>query len=349
MSARVLGFFAAFSFVFSGCVFNVEPPKPVDGNARWAVLKCTYSDRLDIPGTYDKTLENIFNGKEGAHFYFTDISYGKYVPNFEISNGWRAMSVSFASETTSPLSRAGRINACMRAWNVDARDYDGVVATLNVDIDAGYAGQVLMAPGAYNVSFLAHEMFHHLGLGHSWDTSDRKNADWSQPGEYFDFWDIQSAMAIYGFWNANDLIAGPNLALPFKLALGWVEENNDVAMIDTAWNNGARVGAAAEFDLRPYHLATGSDWLGACVDLGDSDGGFTRWCAEYRQKTGWDRGIPESGVLVHFFKNGSLDQRMTIARNPMTRAGERFSSLDKRIRFTLDSIDEERAHVSISY
>jgi len=353
-SVRVLGVALISALVSSGCFLasDKKAPRndiPTVGNSRWAVLKCHYSDAVSVPENADQTLENLFNGTEGVREWFFDISHGKYLPDFEIQNEWKPMNVTLASEKVAPLSRNKRSEECIQAWGIDKTKYAGVVAIFSSVIDSGYSGNVLLDPKAWDVTFAVHEMLHHMGLPHSFDTSDRKAADWSQPGEYFDPFDMMSAMRVRSFRNENGLLAGPELALPFKLDMGWVTAPNDVEIIDARNLTGEPLGVTREITLRSYAALTGSDPLGVCIDLADDDGGFTRYCAEYRVAQGWDRAIGDNGVLIHFLKNGKKrDGKMTIASG-MFKAREGYTTHSGRAVFDVKNITAKNATISISY
>jgi hypothetical protein len=97
----------------------------------------------------------------------------------------------------------------------------------NVDLgDAGEAGGigVLASPAAMSVTFLGHETGHVFGLEHSFDQSDRKLVDWSAPGEYFDMYDVMSAMNVYLTYDRNQKFggSGPLLCSANLDRMGWL-------------------------------------------------------------------------------------------------------------------------------
>ena len=73
-----------------------------------------------------------------------------------------------------------------------------------------------------NVTFLAHETGHVFGLQHSFDQSNRKDATWSAPGEYYDKHDIMSAMNTYSASNEKFGKYGPLLCTPNLDSMGWL-------------------------------------------------------------------------------------------------------------------------------
>lgn len=102
---------------------------------------------------------------------------------------------------------------------VDKSKYAGEVAMFKTDLgDAGTLGGVLASPGSMSVTFLGHETGHVFGLSHSFDQSDRKDANWSAPGEYFDKYDIMSAMNVYTTLHGKFGKSGPPPTPPTWIA-----------------------------------------------------------------------------------------------------------------------------------
>ena len=170
-------------------------------------------------------------------------------------------------------------------------------------------------------------MGHVLGLGHSYDTPDRKNASWSAPGEYFDPWDIMSAMAIYGFSNTNGLTAGPDLNASSKILMGWMPTK------DVQWINLSDLSSIPlSLTLDRYDQPNRAHPLVVGVPL--EDGRF--YTVEFRLKSGWDRGIPRSGVMIHRVeRNGT---RPYIMPGGAYQPGEVFTS-DEGLHLEILAID----------
>jgi len=352
MKSRVYLFaVVATAIFFSGCFAKVKRAAythaPSVGTSKWLVIKCKYSDTPDIPEDADETIEDVLNGTEGVREWFFDISHGVYIPDFEIKSEWKTMDISLAEDKANSLKRFDRIENCIKAWGIDRDQYAGVIANVNVQVDAGHANNVLLDPPAWHVTPIVHEMIHRMGVLHSFDTSDRKNNEWSKPGEYFDPWDMMSAMAVFGYDNDNGFVAGPDLALPFKLHLKWLSIPNDVELIDARTE---KSGKTAKIKIRPYPELTGKDPLGVCIDVADDDSGFTRYCAEYRVKTGWDRAIPEDGVLIHFIKNGIVPgNKMTVVVDHALKAGESYTTQNGKATFHIRELGQKQATIGIEY
>jgi hypothetical protein len=75
-----------------------------------------------------------------------------------------------------------------------------------------------------SVTFLGHETGHVFDLEHSFDQSDRKLVDWSAPGEYFDMYDVMSAMNVYLTYDRNQKFggSGPLLCSANLDRMGWL-------------------------------------------------------------------------------------------------------------------------------
>ncbi|MCC7440332.1 MAG: hypothetical protein IT285_01785, partial [Bdellovibrionales bacterium] len=280
---------------------------------------CRFSDIAELPPDGDR-LEELFEGPEGLREYFEQISYGKLVPEFRRVETW--VTLPYSQEVDRTLSRYERIERCVDAHvdadpELDPNAYFGIIVVRNSAIDGGAAGNVLADAGGLNVTFLAHEMSHILGLGHSWDMSDRQNASWSSPGEYFDHWDIMSAMAVFSFRNANGFTAGTDMAASFKMGLGWLGDDQVT-----------RLSLQDIRDLREVPVRIGA-W-----DRGDANEALTLvidglpggefYTAELRKKRAWDRSIPEQGLLIHLVK--SSGNRPYVIDGGTRQPGEEFLS-----------------------
>src|SRR5262249_49468103 len=108
---------------------------------------------------------------------------------------------------------------------------NGFLVIINEVIDSGAdgAGRVLLDPGAWNPTFIAHEMGHVLGLDHSFDTSP---VSWDvtsdgRPGAYGESLDIMSAQAFGGLPSSFQGPlgnTGPGLNAANREKLGWLPE-----------------------------------------------------------------------------------------------------------------------------
>lgn len=333
-----LTWIAAIALALSaGACRSPAPADPALGSASWVVIKCKLGGE-DVEPRSDDEYERLFHGPEGIQAYFEEVSYERYRPEFELIPGW--VTLSRSAEEDRELSRWDRISECMKAHSIRRDDWDGVVVIRNVRIDSGYSGEVLLNPASTNVTFAAHEIGHHLGLGHSWDFSDRKNSSWSSPGEYFDHWDIMSAMAVYKFRNDDGYVAGPQMALASKLRLGWVEASEvvDLEVADLA--------AAESLPLRisPLDRPQAEAPVGVRIRLASGD----VYTVEYRVQREWDRGIPRSAVLIHQVKG-----RRPYNVGPEGQAGDWAEGDvfegEEGVRIAVENIDSEGAELTLSW
>jgi hypothetical protein len=311
---KVIGYAIAVPFIASlyalaaGCVSYVEvtgtdrgastgedsAPDPII-KSKWLVLKCKLKDVEELPPEASK-IDDLLHGPEGVQRYFQDISYGEYTPHFTVVD-W--VTQDQTTEDDVDMSRGSRITNCIKAHKeagtITSTDGYKVIVLRNVSQDSGAAdGKVLLDIGAWTPTFAAHEMGHGLGLGHSWDTSDRKNSSWSKPGEYYDPWDIMSAMAVYRFTNSEGLPAGPDMDTSSKIKLGWMSE---AKLYRTTLEDLEASKSPVDVTLDPYNQPDGANPLAVVIERSDASQPF--YTIEFRTKTGWDRGIPKAGIMIH--------------------------------------------------
>lgn len=165
--------------------------------------------------------------------------------------------------------------------NLDA--FFGVVVHMNVPTDLfGSPGQVLCDGNALTPELLGHEMGHGYGLAHSRVLGSTQ--------DYQDMWDIMSAMNThaYSLPNGNGARIGPLLTTANAREMGWLNE-------ERIWKGNAE-GFSTEIELRALSRYTETGYLAAQIPDGT--------LIEFRNKEGWDLGIPESVVLIHHFESG---------------------------------------------
>lgn len=304
----------------------------------WLILKCKIADRSAEPNN-DTFYRELFtaDGWDGVVNYWRDISYGSYdLTGNVLNNRWYTMRETY--DDLLGLDRWGKINACIRASGQNTAGYAGVIAVLNASIDAGHHNQVLLAPGALNVSFAVHEMAHGYGWGHSFDDTTRKNADWSAPGEYFDHWDIMSAMAIHGFNNHQGVTAGPEMNAPYKTVKNFIPAHRMYTIGDPAGDI-----ATASYEIAAINRPEANGLLMLRIGTDNND----YYTVEFRQRWGWDRGIPRDGVLVHRVLNG----RSILLTNNGTQQDRQpgdLVTLPNGVRVRVDHFDTQAKTATVS-
>ncbi|AKJ06054.1 Hypothetical protein AA314_07680 [Archangium gephyra] len=260
----------------------------------WLLLKCKFSDIATTPQTDQFYRDLMYSALVP---YWREVSYGSWdLSGSTVKDGWYTMSITNAAWSQSTVSRWDRVGYCMNAYGGSTAGYVNVIGLVNGEGDAGnHGGRVLATPNSSNSTFLAHETGHTFGWwDHSFDDTTRKNSDWSAPGEYFDYWDIMSAMAVYGFSHPQGVLAGPEMNAPYRTKQSFIPAHRQTRLVPATSYQTWRSNIAAL--NRPE--ANGP----LMVRIGNDDANY--YTIEYRMPSGWDQGIPRATVLVHRVTNG---------------------------------------------
>ena len=306
--ARYGGVFAvaaALCMVAAGCDGQPETT-PAPGS--WLMLLCKASDNSGEPHPKD-FYETLFSKSEPEllHAYFQDISSGAVDVSGSRVYGWFTMPVDTATlqsrRNGTPVTRAQTAQDCTTSavaaiaatdTVVDPTKYAGVVTVINVPVDSGAAGSSVVdnTVEASGPGFLEHEMLHVLGLSHSWRTSPDSGSDhvWDHGGdrEYNDCWDMMSwETCVYHFASKMGP-QGPELQAEYRQKLGWLASDRiDVVSLSPS-------SAAHTAKLAPVSEPDKPGSLLVRIELP----GRGHYAVEYREKSGLDRAIPFSAVLI---------------------------------------------------
>ena len=258
---------------------------------RWLFIKCKFADITAVPQP-DAFYQNL----NAAHVqYWREITYGSWdLSGSVVDNAWYMMTVTNEQWRNLP-GRGERIYACVSAYGRSTDGYQ-VAVIVNGEGDAGSDGwRILLTPDSSNLTFLAHEAGHGFGWGHSFDDSPQKNAWWSGPGEYFDTWDIMSAMSVFTFMHPQGTVAGPEMNAPYRTKQALIPAHRIIRLSPSALNSSVQLNLAAL--NRPE---AGGPLM---VRIGEDDNNY--FAVEYRVPTLWDQGILQPAVLVRRVTNGT--------------------------------------------
>jgi hypothetical protein len=261
----------------------------ITGSRKFAVFLCKFSDNSTVePYTPDFYKQLIAErGTGGLNDYWTAASQGAINLDGTDVFGWRTIQQKQADFLSARPGRWDKILGAMAAFpEVDTSKYAGVIAMYNTDVgDAGNANNgVLASPTAMSVTFLGHETGHVFGLQHSFDQSDRKDASWSAPGEYFDMYDIMSAMNVYSTSDSKFQQRGPLLCAANLDRMGWLDPSRVWSQpnVNSSWSDTFDIVSMSHPEI-PGYMAAAINGL----------------YVEFRTQELWDAAIPRPGVLLH--------------------------------------------------
>lgn len=292
----------------------------LNGSYKWAILLCKFSDRTQGPTASHFVDLLVKRNTGGLNDYWRSVSYGKINLDGSKVYGWRTLPYSL--KEFGKFSRSDKIyKAALHFSNdsdprkrVDFRKFYGIMVIADRDIDDGGSvniqsyelndetksyGTVLVNSGNYNPTFIAHEMGHGFGFHHSYDDSLRRHESlWvSNPGEYYDTWDIMSASDVHGFTHPQFGFSGPIMNVPYADSAGWIDGSDFLRKGDRHTVQTVKLAPLNHPEIRGR--------LAASIDYRDHHTGQVgRYTVEFRVQDGWDKGIPTDGViLIHRVEN----------------------------------------------
>jgi hypothetical protein len=260
----------------------------ITGSQKFAVLLCKFSDNSNVepyaPDFYKQLIAE--RGTGGLNDYWVAASQGAINLDGTQIFGWRTIQQKQADFLSARPGRWDKILGAITAFpEVDTSKYAGVIAMYNTDVgDAGNANNgVLASPTSMSVTFLGHETGHVFGLQHSFDQSDRKDASWSAPGEYYDKYDIMSAMNVYNTYDPKFQQRGPLLCAANLDRMGWLDPSR-------IWSLPTASSWSDTFDIVSMSHPETPGYLAARVN---------GLYVEFRTQELWDAAIPRPGILLH--------------------------------------------------
>ncbi len=266
------------------------------------VLKCKLAGVAAQPGTDQFYRDLIFGALVP---YWRDISYGSWdMSGSVLDDTWHQ-----TSATTDPIyDREARSRSCLNEYQGAKIGFPHYITFINAEGDSGNSAGNLVAvtPITSSLTFLGHETAHSLGWDHSWDNTQRRAG--GGPGEYWDFWDIMSAMNVHTFAHPQGRDSGPEMNAPYKTRAAFIPPQRIVRLVPS-------------FDLQTWHASIAAinrpEGNGALmVRIGNDDRNY--YTVEYRMPGGWDQGIPRATVLIHQVVDGVS---ILLTENTTTGAG----------------------------
>jgi hypothetical protein len=256
------------------------------GSQKFAVMLCKFSDSSEIEPAPKQYYSDFFLGPGGLNDYWHDASLGAIDLQGTEIMGWKVFPQTRDDFIAAYPSRWGKILGAIDVFAIDIKNYSGFVAIFNVDVDDGgnQNSGVVVGPNDVNLTFVGHETGHVFGLQHSFDESTRKAASWSAPGEYFDPYDIMSAMNVDSDSTMPYAPKGPRLNVVNLDIMGWLPPSR--VLMASAGNS----SESFTFDLVSLDHPEIPGYLAA--KIGDL-------YIEFRTNDRWDTGLPRETVLIH--------------------------------------------------
>jgi WD40 repeat protein len=263
----------------------------------WAIILCKFSDLPNFEPYpvefYEQCFTELGAGKGREFDYFREVSYGTLDLTGSRVFGWFTMRRHNSKDPDALKYPRGRATLhewgieVARARNIDLTPFHGVAVFFNAHTDSGATGRHRVVIGYKKTdwipTFNLHEFGHGFDLGHSW--SARPDV------EYGDRWDIMSAMRVYKFTDAFGLVDGPGMNACNLHRLGCIPRRR-------VWRPTGDSGTQT-FTLAALNRPRAQGYLMASIPPDAATISKTSYVVEFRQKKGWDAGIPRDTVLVH--------------------------------------------------
>lgn len=334
----------------------------VSGAKPWVTIMCKFSDIATEPHDRAYFLGMYGNTKPGLNHYWKELSFNNLdlTGSTVAGTGWYTLpnTESHYNPTGKP-ERADKdavMIDCITAADadVDFSLYSGINMMFNSDYDKGWAwgggtglitldgvtrewGRTLEPPWAYaDISVIAHEMGHGIGLPHS------TAIDWTWA--YDNAWDVMSEDR-FNCAAATDPTYGcmaQHTISYHKDLLGWIPGSRK---IDVA------PGTSRTVILEDLAAPASSNYQLVKIPIGGSATNF--YTVEARRLTGYDVKLPGAAVIIHNVDTASGAVLAPVGLSAtdtgvMWTVGETFTDATNNISATVNSATATGFEVTIS-
>ncbi|NUW38305.1 hypothetical protein HTZ77_43955 [Nonomuraea sp. SMC257] len=313
---------------------------PVQGYLAWSILLCKFSDRPvepQPPSYFEEFFLPAGKGQKAVFDFVDQQSRGRSTTAGSVVKGWYTMPYTW--QQSKDANRAEKIEQCVRT--VKAAGYTPpadhrIAVMLNAgDLDSGASGtRIVLDSAGWKAGLGVHEFMHAHGLGHSFSNDlNYRNAEWSQPGEYDDPWDIMSAQNHYGPWTGKFSYGAVGFNGPHLDEVGWLPSPRVI----TAGQDGRTRMTVQLAPLERQDLP-GPLLLRVPFDPNDLNHYYT---VEFRKKTGVSEAIPRDIALIH-----EVDKGKTILLRDLGNREPAQSLNANGVTIRIDSVTAESATVT---
>ncbi len=284
---------------------------PTKQNEKWAVLLCHPADNPTRKHSLD-FFKQLFTaaGSGGMTDYFMDISYGtldigstEVLPPGTNDEPYR-LSYTMTNFPKGKDTRALVFDEAVRVSGIDTSKYTHKVVVTDVSGFEVYGG--LQGVGAvisltvynqddgFSTHGIAHEMLHGYNLAHA-HARDDHDLPGEDKNQYGDPWDIMGRS--YTFTGFNQMPSGPELNAPHKAQMSFFPDSR----VLTLTPNPSNQQTYKDIPLAAINRPEANGYLAVKIPIQDgvADHAFF---VEFRQKSFWDRAIPQDTVLIHEYK-----------------------------------------------